>query len=276
MGRPYTQTTGRQVQPQLQPESAPVLAITGLTRQFGGLRAVSGFDEQLGSGELVGLIGPNGAGKTTVFNLVSGFYQPTAGTIRVGGVDTAGKKPHQITALGVARTFQNIRLWNDLSVLDNIRVARHGRLGYGFFHAVARSRRYLQRETEIEREARALLEVFQLDRQADELPKNLPYGLQRKVEIVRALAEQPKLLLLDEPAAGLNSVDVQELIRLVRWIHASFDVTIWMIEHHMDVMMELCQRITVIDFGETIAAGTPAEIRNHPAVISAYLGDEAI
>jgi branched-chain amino acid transport system ATP-binding protein len=255
---------------------APVLEITGLTKHFGGLRAVAGFDVRLEAGELVGLIGPNGAGKTTVFNLASGFYQPCAGAIRIGGVSTAGLKPHQVTALGVARTFQNIRLWNDMSVLDNIRVARHGRLGYGFFHAVARSRRYREREAEIEREARELLEVFQLDRYAGEVPKNLPYGTQRKLEIARALAARPQLLLLDEPAAGLNSADIQELIGLVRWIRGHFQVTIWMIEHHMDVMMELCERIKVLDFGETIAEGTPDEIRSHPAVISAYLGDETI
>jgi len=259
-----------------QAETAPVLEISGLTQRFGGLTAVHDFNVRLRAGELAGLIGPNGAGKTTVFNLVSGFYQPSEGAIRIGGRPTAGLKPHKVTALGVSRTFQNIRLWNEMSVLDNIRVAQHGALGYGFFHAIARSRTYRECEARIESEARELLEIFQLDRYAAELPKNLPYGLQRKVEIVRALSEKPQLLLLDEPAAGLNSVDVQELIRLVRWIHESFDVTIWMIEHHMDVMMELCQRIKVIDFGETIAEGTPAEIRNHPAVITAYLGDDKI
>jgi branched-chain amino acid transport system ATP-binding protein len=255
---------------------APILEITGLTQQFGGLRAISNFSMSLAAGELVGLIGPNGAGKTTVFNLVSGFYQPTAGSIRIGGIVTTGLKPHQVTSLGVARTFQNIRLWHDMTVLDNIRVAQHHRLGYGFFHCIARSRRYRQRETEIERDARELLDVFQLTPFADELPKNLPYGTQRKLEIARALSVKPQLLLLDEPAAGLNSSDIQELIRLVRWIHGHFNVTIWMIEHHMDVMMELCQRIKVIDFGETIAEGTPAQIRSHPAVISAYLGDETL
>ncbi len=263
-------------QTQTHPDNTPVLEIRGLTQRFGGLTAVSDFNVALHQRELAGLIGPNGAGKTTVFNLVSGFYQPSAGEIRIGGKPTAGLKPHKVTALGVARTFQNIRLWNEMSVLDNIRVAQHGTLGYGFFHAVARSRTYREREATIEREARELLEVFQLTKYADEVPKNLPYGLQRKVEIVRALSEKPKLLLLDEPAAGLNSVDIQELIRLVRWIHETFDVTIWMIEHHMDVMMELCERIKVIDFGQTIAEGTPDEIRNHPAVISAYLGDDKI
>jgi branched-chain amino acid transport system ATP-binding protein len=259
-----------------QSQTAPVLEITALTQQFGGLRAVSNFNVRLAAGEMVGLIGPNGAGKTTIFNLVSGFYQPTAGTIRIGGVCTAGLKPHQITARGVARTFQNIRLWHDMTVLDNIRVAQHHCLGYGFFHSVARSRRYREREAAIERQARELLEVFQLTPQADELAKNLPYGTQRKLEIARALSVRPQLLLLDEPAAGLNSSDIQELIRLVRWIHGHFQVTIWMIEHHMDVMMELCERIKVIDFGETIAEGTPAQIRSHPAVISAYLGDETL
>jgi branched-chain amino acid transport system ATP-binding protein len=257
-------------------DSTPVLEVRGLTQRFGGLTAVSDFNVKLMPGELIGLIGPNGAGKTTVFNLVSGFYQPTSGEILVNGVNTAGMKPHQVTGLGVARTFQNIRLWNDMSVLDNIRVAQHGRLQYGFFHAITRSRHYQAREKQIEEEARELLEIFELQNHANELPKNLPYGTQRRLEIARALSSKPQLLLLDEPAAGLNSSDVHELIRLVRWIHDHFDVTIWMIEHHMDVMMELSSYIKVIDFGETIAEGIPSAIRNHPAVITAYLGDETI
>lgn len=257
-------------------ESAKILEIRGLTQRFGGLTAVDDFNVELYPRELVGLIGPNGAGKTTVFNLVSGFYQPSEGEILINGKPTAALKPHKVTSLGVARTFQNIRLWNDMSVLDNIRVAQHGTLGYGFFHAIARSRKYQTREAQIEKEARELLEIFELDKYADEVPSNLPYGLQRKVEIVRALSEKPKLLLLDEPAAGLNSADAQDLIRLIRWIHQTFDVTIWMIEHHMDVMMELCERIKVIDFGQTIAEGEPEVIRNHPAVITAYLGDDNI
>jgi branched-chain amino acid transport system ATP-binding protein len=259
-----------------QTETTPVLEIRGLTQRFGGLTAVNDFNVKLIPGEMTGLIGPNGAGKTTVFNLVSGFYQPTEGEILVGGVPTAGFRPHRVTALGVARTFQNIRLWNDMTVLDNIRVAQHYRLGYGFFHAVVRSKRYKAREEEIAREAAELLDVFDLKRYAEELPKNLPYGTQRKLEIARALSSHPKLLLLDEPAAGLNSSDVKELIRLVRWIHENFDVTIWMIEHHMDVMMQLATHIKVIDFGETIAEGNPDQIRNNQAVITAYLGDENI
>lgn len=247
-----------------------------MTQRFGGLVAVSDFNISLGRNQLTGLIGPNGAGKTTVFNLISGFYQPSEGQILINGTPTAGLKPHKVTSLGVARTFQNIRLWNDMSVLDNIKVAQHGALDYGFFGAMFRSKKYMECEAKIEKEARELLEVFELDKQINELPTNLPYGLQRKLEIVRALSEKPKLLLLDEPAAGLNSVDSQELIRLIHWIHESFDVTILLIEHHMDVVMELCTEMKVIDFGQTIAEGTPDEIRNNPAVISAYLGDDNI
>ena len=263
-------------QTQVQTDNAPVIEINGLTQRFGGLTAVDDFNVKLMPEKLTGLIGPNGAGKTTIFNLVSGFYQPTEGQIFVGGKPTAGLKPHKVTALGVARTFQNIRLWNDMTVLDNIRVAQHYWLGYGFFHSVIRSKRYKQREEEIEQEAQKLLEVFDLQRFKDEFPKNLPYGTQRKLEIARALSTHPKLLLLDEPAAGLNSHDVKDLIRLIRWIYENFDVSIWMIEHHMDVVMELCSHIKVIDFGQTIAEGTPEEIRNHPAVITAYLGDDVI
>jgi branched-chain amino acid transport system ATP-binding protein len=263
-------------QTRVQTDNAPVLEINGLTQRFGGLTAVDNFNVKLMPGKLTGLIGPNGAGKTTVFNLASGFYQPTEGEILVGGKPTAGLKPHKVTALGIARTFQNIRLWNDMTVLDNIRVAQHYWLGYGFFHSVIRTKRYKQREEEIEQEAQKLLEVFDLQRFKDEFPKNLPYGTQRKLEIARALSTHPKLLLLDEPAAGLNSHDVKDLIRLIRWIYDNFDVSIWMIEHHMDVVMELCSHIKVIDFGQTIAEGTPEEIRNHPAVITAYLGDDVI
>ncbi|GAB4248732.1 ABC transporter ATP-binding protein [Deferrisoma sp.] len=253
-----------------------VLEIRNLTHYFGGLCALSELNITLEPGTLTGLIGPNGAGKTTVFNLVSGFYKPSRGEIRFEGRNIAGLKPHEVTALGVARTFQNIRLWNDLTVLDNIRIAQHHRLGYGFADAVLRTRRYQSREAEIAAYARELLEVLELDHVASELPKNLPYGLQRKVELARALSVEPKLLLLDEPAAGLNTADVEELIRHIRWIRERFDVTIWMIEHHMDVVMELCSHITVIDFGETIASGTPDEIRTNPAVIQAYLGDDEI
>jgi branched-chain amino acid transport system ATP-binding protein len=264
------------MQAQTEEATAPVLEVRGLTQRFGGLTAVSDFNVRLEKNELSGLIGPNGAGKTTVFNLVSGFYQPTEGEILIDGKPTAGLKPHRVTSLGVARTFQNIRLWNDMSVIDNIRVAQHSRLGYGFFHSALRTRHYLKREAEITKEAKELLDIFQLTKFADDLPKNLPYGTQRKLEIARALSTHPQLLLLDEPAAGLNSSDIKELIRLIRWIHETFDVTIWMIEHHMDVMMELCDKIKVIDFGQTIAEGKAEDVRNNPAVITAYLGDDII
>ena len=253
-----------------------LLSINGLTQRFGGLQAVSDFNIELEEGSLTSLIGPNGAGKTTIFNLISGFYQPTEGKITFNGTPTGGLKPHQVTALGVARTFQNIRLWNDMTVLDNIRIAQHYRLGYGFFEAVLRSKNYLLREKEIERISIELLEFMDLRQYANELPTNLPYGLQRRVEIARAMSIQPSLLLLDEPAAGLNSSDVEGLITLIKWIHDEFDITILMIEHQMKVVMSLCSWIKCIDFGTTIDEGTPEHIQSSATVIKAYLGDDSI
>ncbi|NDV25641.1 ABC transporter ATP-binding protein [Desulfovibrio sp. JC010] len=253
-----------------------LLSIDGLTQRFGGLQAVSDFNIELEEGSLTGLIGPNGAGKTTIFNLISGFYQPTEGTITLSDKPTRGLKPHQVTALGVARTFQNIRLWHDMTVMDNIRIAQHYRMGYGFFDAIMRSKNYYLREKEIERISTELLEFMDLKQYAEELPTNLPYGLQRRVEIARAMSIQPKLLLLDEPAAGLNSSDVEGLIKLIKWIHDEFDITILMIEHQMKVVMSLCKWIKCIDFGATIAEGTPEDIQSSETVIKAYLGDDSI
>ncbi len=253
-----------------------LLEIQSVTQIFGGLCALSDFNLRFDGGELNGLIGPNGAGKTTVFNLVSGFYKPSQGNILFKGRDTRRLKPHKITALGVARTFQNIRLWHDMTVLDNIRLARHQTLGYNLVDALARTRRYQRAEADIEHSAHEILEALKLDRYALERPRNLPYGLQRRVEIARALAGKPSLLLLDEPAAGLNSTDIEGLIGLIRWIHKEFKLTIWMIEHQMDVVMSLCTWIKVIDFGATIAEGTPDQIQNNPDVIKAYLGDGAL
>ncbi len=253
-----------------------LLSIDGLTQRFGGLQAVSDFNIELEEGSLTGLIGPNGAGKTTIFNLISGFYQPTEGTISLNGTPTAGLKPHKVTALGVARTFQNIRLWHDMTVMDNIRIAQHYRMGYGFFDAIMRSKNYYLREKEIERISTELLEFMDLRQYAEELPTNLPYGLQRRVEIARAMSIQPHLLLLDEPAAGLNSSDVEGLIKLIKWIHDEFDITILMIEHQMKVVMSLCSWIKCIDFGATIAEGTPEDIQSSETVIKAYLGDDSI
>ncbi|GAB7024332.1 ABC transporter ATP-binding protein [Salidesulfovibrio brasiliensis] len=254
----------------------PLLQIQGLTQKFGGLQAVSDFDITLNGGELAGLIGPNGAGKTTIFNLVSGFYQPTEGTIRIDGKNTRGLRPHQVTAKGVARTFQNIRLWHDMTVLDNIRIAQHYRMGYTVWDSFLRTKRYKKGEANIDTIAWEMLEAMSLKDYANEYPPNLPYGLQRRVEIARAMSVKPKLLLLDEPAAGLNSADVDGLIKLVRWIHDNYDITIWMIEHQMTVVTSLCQYIKVIDFGATISEGTAEEIQNDPKVIKAYLGDDTI
>lgn len=253
-----------------------LLEIKALSQYFGGLCALNRYSVDFEGGELRALIGPNGAGKTTVFNLVSGFYQATKGDLVFDGTPIRGMKPHQVTSLGIARTFQNIRLWNDLTVLDNIRIAQHHKLGYNLWDNFMRTRHYLEREKTITRESMDILDALDLLRFSDELPKNLPYGIQRKVEIARALSIKPKLLLLDEPAAGLNSSDVNGLISLIAWIHKEFDITIWMIEHQMSVVMSLCSWIQVIDFGSTIAEGTPEEIRNNPAVIKAYLGDDTI
>ncbi|MDR1142637.1 MAG: ABC transporter ATP-binding protein [Spirochaetaceae bacterium] len=252
------------------------LEIRDLTHRFGGLQALTDINLTIKKGEIQGLIGPNGAGKTTVFNLVSGFYVPTRGNILVEGRRINGLKPHEIAAMKIGRTFQNIRLWSEMTVLDNIRISRHCRLGYSAADVFFHTRRYREREAQITAAARELLEVFRLAGVAEEYPKNLPYGIQRRVEIARALALDPDLLMLDEPAAGLSTSDVADLIDYIRWIHEKFRLTIWMIEHQMEVIMTLCQNITVIDFGREIAQGTPDEIRNNPGVIKAYLGDGTI
>lgn len=254
----------------------PLLQISHLTHFFGGLRAVHDFNLNLEKGEILGLIGPNGAGKTTIFNLVTGAYRPSQGDIQLNGDRLVGLRPHQITAKGIGRTFQTIRLWNNLSVLDNIRIAQFAQIRYGVVDSILHTRRYLNEEKEIKERSLKLLEVFDLRHLAEEIVANLPYGQQREVEIVRALATKPRLLLLDEPAAGMNPGEIDTLLKLILWIREEFDLTIWIIEHQMRVIMGICERIKVIDFGETIAEGTPAEIQSNPRVLKAYLGEEGI
>ncbi len=251
-----------------------LLKATKLSKVFGGLRAVSNFDVEINPGELVGLIGPNGAGKTTAFNLLTGVYEPTEGQIEFDGKSVVRLKPYQITQRGIARTFQNIRLFADLTVLDNVKIAYHFHVKYGLLESIFRVGRYHNEEAEIEEKAIRFLEIFQLADKKAEIAKNLPYGEQRRLEIARALAAQPKLLLLDEPAAGMNPQETQQLMEMIRWIRKEFNLTILLIEHDMSLVMGVCERIYVLDYGSIIAQGTPKEIKNNPRVIEAYLGEE--
>lgn len=251
-----------------------LLKTTKLSKVFGGLKAVSDFEVTIEKGELIGLIGPNGAGKTTAFNLLTGVYEPTTGEIELDGKSIVGLRPYQITQQGFARTFQNIRLFAELTVLDNVKIAYHFHIKYGILESVLRIGRYHNEEAEIEKKAIALLEIFQLADKKDEIAKNLSYGEQRRLEIARALAAQPKLLLLDEPAAGMNPQETQELMKMIQWIKKEFDLTILLIEHDMSLVMNVCERIYVLEYGSIIAQGVPEEIKSNPRVIEAYLGEE--
>lgn len=251
----------------------PMLSVNDLSISFGGLRAVDEFRINIQKGELYGLIGPNGAGKTTAFNLLTGVYKPDQGKILLDGEDITGKSTIEINKAGIARTFQNIRLFKDLTVLDNVKVGLHNRYEYSTGTGIFRLPKYFKIEKEMNEEAMRLLKVFDLDKEADYKASNLPYGKQRKLEIARALATNPKLLLLDEPAAGMNPNETQELMDTISFVRKEFGMTILLIEHDMRLVSGICERLTVLNFGRILAEGPTSEVLNNPEVITAYLGE---
>lgn len=255
---------------------AELLKVDNVSMVFGGLRAVSNLSMHIDEGELIGLIGPNGAGKTTAFNMITGVYTPTEGKVYFNGQQSSGKKSYQVTQMGMARTFQNIRLFSELSVIDNVKIAYNMHVTYNLADAIVRDGKYLSEEEFITQKALDLLRIFHLEEEAHEVAKNLPYGKQRRLEIARALATEPKLLLLDEPAAGMNPQETKELMEMIRWIRKEFNLSILLIEHDMGLVMGACERIYVLEYGMKIAEGTPEEIKHNTRVIEAYLGEEVI
>lgn len=255
---------------------AELLKVDNVSMVFGGLRAVSNLSMHIDEGELIGLIGPNGAGKTTAFNMITGVYTPTEGKVYFNGQQSSGKKSYQVTQMGMARTFQNIRLFSELSVIDNVKIAYNMHVTYNLADAIVRDGKYLSEEEFITQKALDLLKIFHLEEEAHEVAKNLPYGKQRRLEIARALATEPKILLLDEPAAGMNPQETKELMEMIRWIRKEFNLSILLIEHDMGLVMGVCERIYVLEYGMKIAEGTPEEIKQNARVIEAYLGEEVI
>jgi len=252
----------------------PVLEMQNVEKHFGGVRAIDDFSVKLEQGKIHGLIGPNGAGKTTIFNNITGIYVPDAGKIYFDGQDITGTPPHKVAQMGIGRTFQNIRLFSNLSVMENVIIASNLDATYNMLESFLLSKNYRSKEKALQEKAMSLLEVVGLSDRAEERASSLPYGHQRKLEIARAMALNPKLLLLDEPAAGMNADESAELVEFVRGIRDKFDITILMIEHHMDVVTNLCDYVTVLNFGKTIAVGTPEEVKSDKRVIDAYLGSE--
>lgn len=254
-------------------EKKYILEVDELGINFGGLRAVNNFSMKIEEGQLYGLIGPNGAGKTTVFNMLTGVYTPTDGTVKLEGKKINGMKPYAITRLGIARTFQNIRLFKDMTVKENVLVALDTQANYGLFSGMFKLPNSLKQEKDMDQEAMSLLEVFHLENDADKLAKNLPYGKQRELEIIRALGAHPKLLLLDEPAAGMNPQETKNLMETIRLVRDRFNIAILLIEHDMKLVMGICEKISVLNYGMLLAEGTPEEIRTNPDVVKAYLGE---
>ncbi len=250
-----------------------LLTVKNIGISFGGLRAVDKFSVEIEKNELYGLIGPNGAGKTTVFNMLTGVYKPSDGSVVLDGVDLTGKSNIEVNQAGIARTFQNIRLFKEQTVLDNVKIGLHNHYVYSTIDGVFRTPKYKRIEREMDERAMELLKVFDLQDEADVLSANLPYGKQRKLEIARALATKPKLLLLDEPAAGMNPKETSELMQTIRFLRDEFDMTILLIEHDMKLVSGICERLTVLNFGEVLAAGSTSEVLNNPEVIKAYIGE---
>lgn len=253
--------------------ASPMLEVKSLSISFGGLKAVDGFDITIEKGQLYGLIGPNGAGKTTVFNLLTGVYKPDTGSIVLDGKNITGKKTIEINQCGIARTFQNIRLFKELTVLDNVKAGLHNHHPYSALTSIFRLPKYYKVEKEMNEKAMELLKVFDLEQEAGYKASNLPYGKQRKLEIARALATEPKLLLLDEPAAGMNPNETAELMETIRFVQEKFDMTILLIEHDMKLVSGICEKLTVLNFGQVLASGDTSAVLNDPQVITAYLGE---